>query len=323
MPDKLPTIPQIVRALITLDDRHDDERARMEERNKVQAAVIKWLSDMLAEILRQANNADQDSVFLEPTEIARLAKVDVPNLLRNELHRLRARRGHEQAQESTEAENGPQTAAQAVLCTKCGKDGPAHFMWAQGHVPEFPRDLDPRIVEARKGLRQGETHAAVECECGTIWSDGVIGAGHNDMDCTQADPNQAKLAVMRAQGEIEALRSQLSQARAQARNAIGREEWYANAVNRLRDKFGRDAVEPIVKATRLAYDFNRLTPEQQEKAKEDGYVPENAPEDGTSVLEDICTCGHKRHQHLRSGAYVGCTACVVRGLCHFFMLAVR
>lgn len=241
--DKLPTIPQIVRALITLDDRHDDERARMEERNKVQAAVIKWLSDMLAEILRQANNADQDSVFLEPTEIARLAKVDVPNLLRNELYRLRERRGHEQAQESTEAENGPQTAAQAVLCTKCGKDGPAHFMWAQGHVPEFPRDFDPRIVEARKGLRQGETHAAVECECGTIWSDGVMGAGHNDMGCTQADPNQAKLDVMRARVE--------------------------------------------------------------------------------GPLDDVCTCGHKRHQHLRRGAHVGCTACVVRGFCRFFMLAVR
>jgi Rad3-related DNA helicase len=124
------------------------------------------------------------------------------------------------------------------------------------------------------------------------------------------------------QGEIEALRSQLSEARAQARNAIGREEWYANAVHRLRDKFGRDAVEPIVKAARLAHDFNRLTPEQQEKAKEDGYVPESAPEDGTGAPEDICVCEHPRKRHVDEGPEHGCHGCPRDEYDHSFKLAV-
>jgi hypothetical protein len=29
---------------------------------------------------------------------------------------------------------------------------------------------------------------AVECACGTIWPDGVMGKGHNDMDCDQDEP---------------------------------------------------------------------------------------------------------------------------------------
>lgn len=44
-------------------------------------------------------------------------------------------------------------------------------------------------LKARTGVvRQDEDDLAVECECGTVWPDGVMGKGHNDMDCEQADP---------------------------------------------------------------------------------------------------------------------------------------
>lgn len=96
----------------------------------------------------------------------------------------------------------------------------------------------------------------------------------------------ARETIRDAQGEIEALRNQLLEARAQACHAFGRETWYANAVDRLRDKFGRDAVDPIVKAARLAYDFNQLTPEQQEAVTEDG---ERRAEIASDAVE--CDCG--------------------------------
>lgn len=35
-----------------------------------------------------------------------------------------------------------------------------------------------------------EEDPAVECECGTVWRDGVMGKGHNDMDCEQEDPDE-------------------------------------------------------------------------------------------------------------------------------------
>jgi hypothetical protein len=236
MPDEMPTIPQIVRALITLNDRQSEclqsvrdeynEVVRTEERRRKDAeerlavtqrqahnasvtieglnAVIETLSGMLDTIHSAAGRDERDAVMMEPGDVFRMAKVNIGALRAGEIRKAkeRAKRAPEgaEAQEPIEPENGPQEAVCVHcghlegqhhhtlpeegyrgycaecgeteefhefadrLCTKCGKDDEAHIMWAQRHLPEFPEDLDPRIVEARKGLRQGEADAQAKLD---------------------------------------------------------------------------------------------------------------------------------------------------------------
>lgn len=53
-------------------------------------------------------------------------------------------------------------------------------MW--GQVAVTVPDTDP------------DEDLAVECECGRVWPDGVLGKGHNDMDCDQDEPKLPDIA---------------------------------------------------------------------------------------------------------------------------------
>lgn len=120
-------------------------------------AVIAELVRMLESIREMAVRDQRDAVFTEPADIARMTKVSLQALRDSERRKAKERlKRQRETQGTTEGENGPQEAAQARLCTKCGKDDEAHIMWAQRHLPEFPEDLDPRIVEARKGMFPGD-----------------------------------------------------------------------------------------------------------------------------------------------------------------------
>lgn len=77
------------------------------------------------------------------------------------------------------AEDAAKQARQSALIKieqiACGKRPYAQFTLSWEEAVELAEE-DPRIHIACEDL-------AVECECGTIWPDGVFGKGHDDMEC--------------------------------------------------------------------------------------------------------------------------------------------
>lgn len=145
--------------------RLEIERHRVERHNEttIEAlnAVIETLVGQLAMIQGRAQWGLRDGVLMEPGDVFRDAKVNIGALRESEIRKATVRADRRALQDLAHSVDSDIVidvgkSTDARLCVKCGQDDAAHIMWAQRHLPVFPEDLGPRVVEASEGLRQEE-----------------------------------------------------------------------------------------------------------------------------------------------------------------------
>ncbi len=179
MPETPPTIPQIVRALTTIDDRHTDalreqRRKHHDEMRTLKArydgvdeallsrdclvdelkTVIATLCDRIERTQTQLKRDNQHCVYSEPLELMNLLgrNVDPVKLIT-------------QAQGKAREEKFKELARQKAASFKC---------FCGAHTKPFP---------SRHGGRGCQP--TVACHCGKEWT-GEMGTGHNLTECFRA-----------------------------------------------------------------------------------------------------------------------------------------
>jgi hypothetical protein len=161
MSDRLPTIPEIVRALNALDDEwaqavrevkaaHDRQQQellkgfdRTKEQYEAQmkrnettinglSAVIDTLEGMLETIRSAAGRDQRDAAFMEPGDVFRMTQVDIGALRASEIRKAKERLAQSSRQTAT-----PLSEPSGISCVRCDKDEAAHLGWAQGHLHQI------------------------------------------------------------------------------------------------------------------------------------------------------------------------------------------
>lgn len=175
-----------------LEREYERAEASYETRREADDAVIMHLHDMLEAIRKQASDAQRDAVFLEPADIARMARLNLQALRESELRKAKARRRTHVGDRpwvGGEPDSAPEP-ADPRLCVKCGQDDKAHIMWAQRHLPKFPEDMDPSLAKQRtRAVYDAIQELHPEPESLVARTEGVIPESVQDTPEAEQSPN--------------------------------------------------------------------------------------------------------------------------------------